>query len=91
MEPNPRTPSFYHAYLEKRWAEGTQHGYTLLKEIQELGYMGCFHIGEISRSVAQKTNRFWLCSGNHKCINVCKHDRCTLQASFTAGGNRASW
>jgi hypothetical protein len=42
MEPNPRTPAFYKDYLAKRWAEGCQHGQTLMEEIQELGYTGCF-------------------------------------------------
>ena len=42
MEPNPRTPAFYQEHLAKRWAEGFQHGRRLLKEIQELGYTGCF-------------------------------------------------
>ena len=42
MEPNPRTPAFYQEHLAKRWAEGCQHGPRLLKEIQELGYTGCF-------------------------------------------------
>jgi len=42
MEPNQRTPAFYQDYLAKRWAEGVRHGQTLLKEIQELGYTGCF-------------------------------------------------
>ena len=42
MEPTPRTPAFYQDYLAKRWAEGFRHGQTLLKEIQELGYTGCF-------------------------------------------------
>ncbi len=42
MEPSPRTPAFYREYLAKRWAEGFRHGRNLLKEIQELGYTGCF-------------------------------------------------
>ena len=42
MAPNPRTPAFYQEYLAKRWAEGVQHGRRLLKEIQALGYTGCF-------------------------------------------------
>ncbi len=42
MEPNPRTPAFYREYLAKRWAEGFRHGRRLLKEIQALGYTGCF-------------------------------------------------
>jgi transposase len=42
MAPNPRTPAFYQEHLAKRWAEGFQHGRKLLKEIQALGYTGCF-------------------------------------------------
>jgi transposase len=42
MEPNPRTPAFYQDHLAKRWGEGCQHGHMLMKEIQELGYTGCF-------------------------------------------------
>ena len=43
MEPNPRAPpAFFEEHLAKRWAEGCQHGPRLLKEIQELGYTGCF-------------------------------------------------
>jgi hypothetical protein len=42
MEPNRRTPAFYQEHLAKRWAEGFQHGRRLLKEIQALGYTGCF-------------------------------------------------
>jgi transposase len=42
MEPTPRAPAFFQEYLAKRWAEGCQHGPRLLKEIQELGYTGCF-------------------------------------------------
>ena len=42
MAPNPRTPAFYQEHLAKRWAEGFQHGRKLLKEIQALGYKGCF-------------------------------------------------
>ncbi len=42
MEPKPQTPAFYHDYLAKRWGEGCRHGHSLLKEIKELGYTGCF-------------------------------------------------
>jgi transposase len=42
MAPNPRTPAFYEEHLAQRWAEGFQHGRKLLKEIQALGYTGCF-------------------------------------------------
>jgi transposase len=42
MEPNPRTPAFYQDYLAKRWAEGCRHGHTLMEELQEIGYTGCF-------------------------------------------------
>jgi transposase len=42
MEPTPRAPAFFQEHLAKRWAEGCQHGPRLLKEIQELGYTGCF-------------------------------------------------
>jgi transposase len=42
MEPTSHTPDSYHDYLAKRWGEGCRHGRSLLKEIQELGYTGCF-------------------------------------------------
>src|ERR1700733_7876487 len=42
MEPTPRALAFFEEHLAKRWAEGCQHGPRLLKEIQELGYTGCF-------------------------------------------------
>ena len=42
MAPNPRTPAFYEEHLAQRWAEGFRHGRKLLKEIQALGYTGCF-------------------------------------------------
>jgi hypothetical protein len=42
MEPPPRALAFFEEHLAKRWAEGCQHGPRLLKEIQELGYTGCF-------------------------------------------------
>jgi hypothetical protein len=42
MEPTPRPPAFYQEHLAKRSAEGHQHGRSLLNEIQELGYTGCF-------------------------------------------------
>ena len=42
MEPNLCTPVFYQDHLAKRWAEGCRHGRMLMKEIQEIGYTGCF-------------------------------------------------
>jgi Transposase len=42
MQPTRRAPAFFQEHLAKRWAEGCQHWPRLLKEIQELGYTGCF-------------------------------------------------
>jgi hypothetical protein len=42
MAPNPRTPAFYEEHLAQCWTEGFQQGRKPLKEIQALGYTGCF-------------------------------------------------
>jgi hypothetical protein len=54
MAPNPRTPAFYEEHLAQRWAEGFQHGRKLLKEIQALGYTGCYLARFLAR-LRQKT------------------------------------
>jgi transposase len=57
MAPNPRTPAFYEEHLAQRWAEGFQHGRKLLKEIQALGYTGCFsYLARFLAGWRQKTS-----------------------------------
>src|SRR6202046_4429815 len=63
MAPNPCTPAFYEEHLAQRWAEGFQHGRKLLKEIQALGYTGCFsYLARVLARGRQKTPRTSLTS-----------------------------
>lgn len=42
MQPRPGMAESFHDYLRQRWEAGCRHGRTLLAEIRELGYVGCF-------------------------------------------------
>jgi transposase len=42
MEPRPGMVEWFHDYLRQRWEAGCRHGRTLLAEIRERGYEGCF-------------------------------------------------
>src|SRR6266567_2748603 len=42
MQPRPGMVESFHGYLRQRWEAGCRHGRTLLTEIRELGYVGCF-------------------------------------------------
>jgi transposase len=42
MAPRPGMVEWFHDYLRQRWEAGCRHGRTLLAEIRERGYIGCF-------------------------------------------------
>ncbi|SDR57959.1 Transposase [Rhizobiales bacterium GAS113] len=42
MTPKDSTPSRFHIFLERRWAEGFRNVRGLLREVQVLGYTGCY-------------------------------------------------
>jgi len=42
MTPKGSTPARFHAFLERRWAEGFRNVRGLLREVQVLGYTGCY-------------------------------------------------
>ena len=42
MTPKDSTPSRFHSFLECRWAEGFRNVRGLLREVQVLGYTGCY-------------------------------------------------
>jgi hypothetical protein len=42
MTPKDSTPARFHSYLERRWAEGFRNVRGLLRDVQVLGYTGCY-------------------------------------------------